>query len=262
MLLGVGVTSADAASNIEGIWSFGGGQINIQASANGTFTGTVVAETKFAACTHPVGQQIWTGMTPQSDGSYWGFHQWYYESTCALNPELGPTAWRVLEPASGSRVLRVCFSSPGTTQPTIGPGGAPTMPSEYATYHVTYGCDTSALVSNPSSESTFKEAVVLPKTTTCVKLNSLKIELRDPKYDPLKEVVVRIKGKKVTAVRGVKKLKRGILLKNLPNGTYTLKIVATTVLDHKLVGSRTYRSCGKKSSSLEKIKLHVHKSHG
>jgi hypothetical protein len=39
---------------------------------------------------------------------------------------------------------------------------------------------------------------------------SLKIELRDPKYDPLTEVAVKIGGKKVADVKGIKRLKKGI----------------------------------------------------
>src|SRR5438445_1864086 len=61
MLLAVGVAPAGAASSIEGIWSFNGGQIGVQRLANGTYAGTVVVETKFAECVHPVGQEIWVG---------------------------------------------------------------------------------------------------------------------------------------------------------------------------------------------------------
>src|SRR5277367_5552259 len=77
MLLALGVASAGAASNIEGIWSFNGGQIGVQRLSNGTYEGTVVAATKFAECTHEVGEPIWTGMTEQADGSYVGLHQWF-----------------------------------------------------------------------------------------------------------------------------------------------------------------------------------------
>jgi hypothetical protein len=270
MLMAVSVASADAASNIEGVWSFGGGEIAIQPLSNGTFTGTVVTETKFAQCAHPVGQQIWSGITPQADGSFWGLHQWYYETAaCTLNPTLGPTAWRVLEAADGSHFLRVCFSTPGTSQPTISASGAPSNSSEYAAHGVTYGCDDSALEaplptggssgSNGSGASnSFNKAVVLP-SASCVKQSSLKIKLRDPKFDPLKEVVVHISGKKVASVKNVKKLKKGIQLTGLPNGSYTLKITATTVLGHKLVGSRTYHACVIPPSG--KVKLHRNKSH-
>ena len=74
---GIGVASAGASSNssIEGVWAFENGQIAIHPTAGGTFTGTVVVPTMFAECVHPVEQSIWTGMTLQPDGSYWGFHQ-------------------------------------------------------------------------------------------------------------------------------------------------------------------------------------------
>jgi hypothetical protein len=256
MLLAVGAGSAHAASNLEGVWSFGGGEIAIQPLSNGTFVGTVVTETKFAQCTHPVGQQIWAGMTLQADGSFWGLHQWYYETaSCALNPTLGPTAWRVLQASDGSRFLRVCFSTPGSSQPTIAANGDPSNPSEYAAFHVTYGCDDSALEaplptggSGSSGSGGFGKAVILP-VTSCVEQGSLKIELRDPKFDPLKAVTIRVKGKLVASVHGAKRLKRGIVLRGLPSGTYTLKIVATTVLGHKLAGSRTYRACAAKPPS-------------
>ena len=70
-----GASSASSSSNIEGVWAFENGQIAIHPSAGGTFTGTVVVATNFAECVHPVEQSIWTGMTLQPDGSYWGFHQ-------------------------------------------------------------------------------------------------------------------------------------------------------------------------------------------
>ena len=39
---------------------------------------------------------------------------------------------------------------------------------------------------------------------------SLKITLRDPKYDPLKEVVVKISGRKVADVKGTKRLEKSV----------------------------------------------------
>jgi hypothetical protein len=83
-----------------------------------------------------------------------------------------------------------------------------------------------------------------------------------PKYDPLKEVVVRIDGKRVADVRGVKRLekafKKGIFLRKLPSGTYKVSVLAITVLKQRLSGSRTYHSCKKGSGN---IKLHRGKHH-
>ncbi len=83
---------------------------------------------------------------------------------------------------------------------------------------------------------------------------SLTIKLHDPKYDPLVEVLVKLNGKKVVDVKGVKRIKKGVKLTNLPtSGTYKVSVVATTLLKQRLSGSSTYKSCTKGSG---KIKLH------
>jgi hypothetical protein len=262
--------SAGAAkSSIEGVWSFGGGSVVIEPLPNGEFQGTVVSATTFARCPHTVGEVMWTGMTLQPDGSYWGFHHWYLGPNCTPDPTLGQTAWRVFENTEGIRYLKVCFSSPGeSSQPTIAPAGNPTTTAEYPAYHVTYGCAESAALEPLSVTEAvggirFSKLVILPSAKACVKRQaSLKITIEDPKYDPLEEVVVKLNGKKVTDVKGakrVKRLKKGIItLKKLPSGTYKISVVATTVLKQRLTGSRTYHSCGKGSG---KIKLKGSKTH-
>jgi hypothetical protein len=253
MFLCVGVASASATSSIEGVWSFNGGQVAIQPSPNGTFTGIVVAQTKFAECIHPVGlPAMWEGMSLQPDGSYWGTHRWYFEgSSCHENPEPGPTAWRVLEEANGAHYLRVCFSSPGTSQPIIAANGAPKNSSEYASYHVTYNCVNSALTAPlptaTSSAPRLKRSVTLPRTVgKCFSNRVFRIHLRDPKNDPLKEVVVTLRGRRITVVRHAGVIVSAINLRGLPKGTFTIKIRATTVLGHHLSESRTYHTCIKK----------------
>jgi hypothetical protein len=255
--------SAGAATNeIEGVWSFNGGSVAIQSVPGGnTFQGTVVTETQFVECPHTVGEVMWTGMTEQADGSFSGFHQWFH-SGCRLEPQfVGPTAWRVLHNSTGGRYLKVCFSHPADPQPSIAISGAPNSPSEYAAYHVTYGCYESALIEplpivsggGGSGGITFSKTVVLPPATGCVAQRSLKIALKNPKNDPLTEVVIKIGSKKVADIKGVKKIKKGITLKKLPAaGTYKISIVATTILKQRLAGSQTYKACTKGSG---KIKL-------
>jgi hypothetical protein len=231
-----GASGASATASIEGTWTFNGGVIAVQAASGGTFAGTVVSETKFAECAHPVGQQIWTSMTLQPDGSYWGFHQWFFEkASCALNPTLGPTAWRVVEDASGTRTLRVCLSSPGTTQPTIAADGT--------SANTTYGCVSSAPVA--SGTASFK-LVSLPSSKKCLSLRRFQIHIRDPKNDAFKSVAITLKGRKIHAVRKGKYFIATVNLKGLPSGTFTIKITGTTVLGHRLNGSRTYHTCKKK----------------
>jgi hypothetical protein len=261
MLLGVGVASA-AAAGIEGVWSFGGGQIAVQPEGNsGKFEGIVVSPTTFATCVHPDGQQIWKEMTLQSNGSYSGFHQWYYENSgCTENPNLGPTAWRVIEESSGSHYLGVCLSNPGTTQPTISASGT--------CVGATYGSVSSALISatlpTAPGESTgggssggksgtgnsgtlaYTESLSLPSSKKCLSVRLFQIHLQDPKYDPFKTVSVTIKGRKIPTAQKGKFFVATINLKGLPKGAFTVKIKATTVLGHSLSASRTYHTCKKK----------------
>ena len=250
LLLAVGAASAGAASSIEGIWSFNGGQIGVQRLANGTYSGTVVVATKFAECAHPVGQEIWTGMTEQPDGSYLGLHQWYFGgSVCQENPLRGPTAWRILEEVNSSYYLRVCFSHPGTSQPTIAADGS--------ARGATYGCTNSALtallpVAPGSGVTGSKESLTLPSAKKCLSARSFKIHLADPKYDPLKKITVTLRGRKIKS-RKITTSRRGnyivatINLRGLPKGAFTIKIHATTVLGHSLSASRTYHTCNKKN---------------
>jgi hypothetical protein len=254
-ILGVLALSAGAAgaatNEIEGVWSFKGGSVAIQPLPNGTFQGTVVTPTTFAECTHTAGEVMWTGMNQQPDGSFWGFHQWFHAG-CALDTQfVGPTAWRVLHNSTGAHYLKVCFSHPGTSQPKIAPSDSDT--------EATFGCDESALIEPlpPVSIIVIQTQIVgQPNAKACVSQTSLKIKFKDPKNDPLKEVVVKIASKKVADIKGTKAvkkaLKKGITLTKLPTGTYKVSVVATTVLNQHLSGSKTYKSCTKGSG---KIKL-------
>ncbi|HUB75064.1 MAG TPA: hypothetical protein VL979_13660 [Solirubrobacteraceae bacterium] len=254
--LGVNVI-ASSASEIEGVWSFDHGSVAITAQSNGTFEGTVVSETTFGECPHAVGEVMWTGMSEQSDGSFWGFHQWFVKNEaeqCEHDPRgLGPTAWRVLENPQGAHYLKVCFSHPGTSQPKIAADGSDA--------EATYGCEDSTLIAPVPSTTggTLAFAQVIGLPSACTAGRRLRIRLKDPKYDPLKKVVVKLNGKKALTVKGVKRLRRkAITLTKLPGGRFKLGVTATTVLNQRLRGSRTYSGCGSKP---EHVKLHKVKHH-
>jgi hypothetical protein len=239
------VSGASASVSIEGVWSFNSGQIAIKPEgAGGKFEGVVVSATKFGTCVHPVGQRIWTGITPRPDGSYWGFHQWYFEtSACVENTQLGLTAWRVEEPSGGARQLRVCLSEPGKAQPTI-PSGSPGIGASF-------GCVSSAriaaLPTKSSGGSGGTEKLSLPNTKQCVSLRHFQIHLRDPAYDPFKEVVVSLRKHTIAVKRHGRYIVASIDLRGFPVGVFTLHVRATTVLGHHLTASRTYHTCVKKS---------------
>ncbi len=268
LALALGSASAAGASSIEGVWSFQSGQIAIQPVNSDTFVGTVVVATQFAECPHPVGEQIWTGITPQPDGSFWGFHQWFFEkSSCQRNPQLGLTAWRVLEEPNGSKYLMVCLSAPGTTQPMVTADGSASG--------ATYGCIKSALTaplpvitpppSNPGSSPGATpgggvagevEKLSLPSAKRCLSLRRFQIHLLEPKLDPFKTVTVTIKGRKITTTRKGNYLVATVNLKGLHRGAFTIKIHADTVLGHHLTAKRTYHTCAKKPKNRKPAKAH------
>ncbi len=243
--------SASAASNIEGVWSFNGGQIAIQQAGSGQFVGIVVSPTKFATCTHEVGQEIWTKITAQSDGSFQGFHRWFFETpACEPNPTPGPTAWRVVEEPDGSRYLRVCLSTPGGPQPTIPTGSQGVGAS--------YGCISSSLTAPlaKSQVGTFKQVVTLPSAKKCLSGRKFQIHVRDAKYDPFKSVVVMLKGHKLKVAHRGSTYTATVNLKGLTHGAFTIKIKATTVRGHRVSGSRTYHTCTQTRKKSKPKKLH------
>jgi hypothetical protein len=265
-LLVPGAASAETGSEIEGVWSFKGGAVDIVPVAGGKFEGIVTAQTQFASCPHQVEEHMWTDITLQSDGSYWGLHQWFHAAPeCAPNTTPGPTAWRVLHEPNGARRLHVCFSEPGTTQPTISADGAPKEASEDAAHHVTYGCVDSELIAplpvvqqqsgsgsnsgsnsgSGSSSSSTVESLTLPSAKQCLRPGRFKLRLQEPKYDPFKTVTIVFAGHRVSTTRKGAYLVATLNLKLITKGSFTVKIQATTALGHKLTSKRTYRICTK-----------------
>jgi hypothetical protein len=242
--LGVGAASANADSPLEGVWSFNGGKVAIQAQSDGTLLGTVVAPTKFAQCTHPAGERMWTEIRRRPDGSYWGLHQWFFATDdCIRNPALGPAAWRVLQAPNGERFLRACFSEPGSSsQPTIAANGGEA--------NATFGCADSALIAAlpEISSAQLRRYVKLPSNRACVRGRKLRIRMHDPRNDPLERIVVKLDGGKIhrraRLKRHGKTVTATLRLSGLPAGPFTVSVRLTTVLGEHLSGRRTYVRCG------------------
>lgn len=231
---------AGAADPLEGVWSFNGGQVAITGNADGTLTGTVVAPTTFSECTHPVGEQVWTDITPQPDGSYWGNHQWYYEG-CAPNPTLGRTAFRVLSSTEGSR-LEVCFSEPGSTS-------QPTIPADGIGTGATYGCSNSAFTSPLPTQAGLAAALQPPAPRGCLSTKSkLRLKLREPQSDPFSKLSVRLRSGTVVRRAGLAHRPGTVVamlnLRGLTKPTFSVSVYAETVLGHHLKKKRRYLLCG------------------
>ncbi len=245
--------TAHANVPIEGIWSFNGGEVGIQAQPDGSFAGTVVAPTKFAQCYHPIGEKVWTGIREQPDGSFAGFHQWFFATEeCVPNPELGLTAWRIL-PKEGDHFLRVCFSEPGSkSQPEIAAGGSATG--------ATFGCTDSSLVSSLPT-APLQGYTTLPDNHICTGGSRLRVKLHDLKGDPLKKIVVQLKSgslrRRAKVKRSGHKVVAMLNLNGVQNSSFTVSVHITTVLGRHLSGRRTYTTC----SSGKPVRIRKDKGH-
>jgi hypothetical protein len=234
---------ASAATPIEGVWSFNGGEVAIQAQEDGTFVGTVVAPTKFSQCYHPVGEEMWMQIRLQPDGSYHGLHQWYFAtSECVPNPALGLTAWRVLQAPDGSRFLRVCFSAPGSSsQPTIAADGTD--------QGFTFGCSDSARISALPSikQSEVDKYLVLPDNGHCVGRSRMRIRIHDPVSDPFEKISVKLRSGPVRRRAKLRRKGHNVIatlrLRGLPSETFTVTVRTTTLLGSSLSSKRSYRVC-------------------
>jgi hypothetical protein len=228
-----------AALPIEGVWSFNGGRIVIQEQQPGVFAGTVVEPTTFSLCAHPEGERIWTQMVEQSDGSYWGEHQWFYEtSACIRNPAPGPTAWRVLQNEEG-RYLRVCFSEPGSNlQPTITSSGA--------SADATFGCVDSSLLA-PLPEASPAQYFSLPTSKSCTARRKLRLQIKNPTNDPVRQVLVTANGGGIKVRAKVQRTKDSIFavvpLARFASKEIAVKVRLTTLLGEHLTTTRSYRRC-------------------
>jgi hypothetical protein len=244
LLLLVGVSSAQASSPIEGVWSFNGGEVTVEENADGSFRGVIIAPTKFSQCYHPVGEEVWSEIHQQPDGSYWGLHQWYFEtSECLPNPERGLTAFRVVTGGDGSKSLEVCFSEPGSkSQPKIPPSGSPSG--------ATYGCSNSARISSlPSEEPTdAAKYILLPGNGLCLTRPKLKIRLRNPSGDPVVKAKVLLRSGKIRRRAKLAQKSNGILatlnLRRLTKPRFVVSVNVTTALGHRFKRKRAYRLCG------------------
>jgi hypothetical protein len=235
---------AGASDGIEGVWTFNGGKVAVQAAGDGSFFGVVVEPTTFSECSHPVGESIWTQIRPQPDGSYWGLHQWYFGTTCDAYPEGGPTAWRILNKHNGSRSLEVCFSEPGGPQPQIAVSGSATGADS--------GCSTSDWVSGlpPLKPGDAPRYILLPVNGSCLSRSKLQIRLHDPQGDPLVKVSVLLSSGPVRRSAKLARRKKGVLatlnLRGLTRPNFKVSVRATTALGVVLKRQRSYRLCDRR----------------
>jgi hypothetical protein len=224
---------ARAAELIEGSWQFESGEVLVQATGPGTFTGTVVKPTQFATCPHPAGQQMW-----QINGggmSYTGTHVWY-GADCSEQPG-GESTWTITSTDPANFTLRFCTVAVGGGPPTFDPAGNPLAGTI---------CNDLKRLLPPGPKPTFNSVVSLPKETSkCRSRRDFRIRLRGPKTDPLVRATVHVNDLQVRVLVGAR-LTAPVNLRGLPKGRYTVKIVATTASGRVIRGTRKYRTCARK----------------
>jgi hypothetical protein len=231
MAAGAGV--AQAAEAIEGSWTFENGEVLVEPTGAGAFKGTVVKPTRFTACTHPVGQVMWS--ISGSGTSYTGTHVWYH-SDCGEDPG-GLSTWTITSTDPANFGVRFCTVNPGGGPPTFDPAGNPTGATR---------CHDLKRILPPQPKPTFKSVVSLPQETRkCRSRRSFRIRLRAPKADPLVRATVDVNRRRVRVVAGAR-LTAPVDLRGLPRGRYIVKIVATTASGRVLQGYRKYRTCARK----------------
>jgi hypothetical protein len=230
--LAAGAGPAQGAQAIEGSWLFESGQVLVEATGAGTFKGTVVKPTRFIACTHPAGEDMW--QINGSGAAYTGTHLWYHID-CSADPG-GLSTWTITNSDPANFTLRFCTVTPGGGPPTFDATGTPTGATR---------CSDLKRVLPPQPTPTFVRVVSLPaETRTCRSRRSLRMRLREPKADPLVRATVHINRKRVRVVTGAR-LTAPVNLRGLPRGRYIVKIVVTTVSGRVIRGYRSYRTCAR-----------------
>jgi hypothetical protein len=226
-----GAGPAHALEPIEGSWLFESGQVLVEATGPGAFTGVVVKPTRFTACAHPAGEVMWR--IRGTGTAYTGTHVWYH-SDCSEDPG-GVSSWTITSTDPANFTLRFCTVSPGDGPPTFDPAGAPTGATR---------CNDLKRILLPQPLPTFASVVSLPATGKCRSRRHLRLRLIEPKADPLMRATVRVTGRRVRVVAG-RRLAAPVELRGLPRGRYTVNIVATTASGRVLQGHRRYRTCSR-----------------
>jgi hypothetical protein len=231
--IAAGAGPARAVEAIEGSWLFDSGEVLVQATGPGTFTGTVVKPTQFATCPHPAGQQMW--QISGSGLSYTGTHVWYGQD-CTEKPG-GAATWTITSTDPANFTLRFCTVTPGGGPPAFDASGNPLAGTI---------CNDLKRLLAPAPPPSFNAVVSLPKQTrTCRSRRAFRIRLREPKADPLVRATVQVNGRQVRVLAGTR-LTAPVNLQGLPTGRYTVKIVAKTASGRVIQGTRRYRTCARK----------------
>ena len=241
-LTGVFTSSALAAEPIEGTWQFQGGVVTVSPTGPGAFAGVVTAPTKFAACEHPLGQQMWS--LRGSEDMYVGTHTWF-DPHCGEKPG-GAAIWEVTNLDERTMTVRFCTNHPDDGPVTRDRNGASTGRTHC--YDMT------------KPKPTAVASISLPSAKRCVSRRLFEVRIPPSRRrDPVVAATVFVNGKQV-ATRQLRYARGNrttaiIDLRGLPAGTVKVKIRARSQSGKTLLGIRRYRTCTAKRPAHKPPKL-------
>ena len=238
LLAAPSVLAQDAHQPIEGVWAQSAtatGRTLVEAFGPNGFHGTIVRGSDPRRCApdaagfvHPFAATVWK---LAGSGSVYSGTTVYFDARCRPLGE-GQASWTV-NATGGRPTLRLCANRPGGGPPTIDATGRPTG---------TTSCTDLARVAPPKSPPTFAAVVTMPATSRCVPRRAFTIRLHDGSNDPLRAAKVSVDGIVRRVVNGAP-LTGSIVLRHLPRGRLSVRVVVTTATGRKLVGQRGYRGC-------------------
>jgi hypothetical protein len=226
LLLCTGASAAGAAE-VEGVWSFSGGEVAVRATSAGHYEGIVVSPTRFTICQHPVGEQVWSDIADAGDGTFTGLHQWYFnesDNVASCRPtSRGATTFQIVKPSDGARYLHVCFDPP----------------AELAGQERV--CTDSAVIA-PLPTTAQSQILSLANGRSCISRRTIRIHLSNPAHDPLTKATIRLQGHDIKVKRG-KTWRADIDLRGRAKGAYGVTVTAKTVLGRTIKQYRSFRTC-------------------
>lgn len=92
------------------------------------------------------------------------------------------------------------------------------------------------------------DVIRLRSARRCVSRRAFRIRLRQPSGVTLVRATVSVNGKRVRVLRG-RRLTAPVVLRGLPKGRFTVRIVVTTSTGKRLTAQRRYRTCARKRAA-------------
>jgi hypothetical protein len=86
--------------------------------------------------------------------------------------------------------------------------------------------------------------VTLPGRS-CRSRRNLRVRVRAPRRDRIRQVIVAINGKRVRDLRGRRVTRAPVDLRGLPKGVFRVRILVRTAKGHERLYVRSYRTCAR-----------------